>query len=318
MKIFTRQVNWSTFEQELRDVRVFVAYVSTSPATTPNSSSADSSNGSSLDSAMTATACNVDVASDSSVTADSSCVAAKPKRRRGGRRKRMSRMQTAEGIQAPVDVEGCESLTDGHSSSSLVSTAAPDEVIVELANLRQMSTSPNSLAPILESKLLTKTAQDAGSMYSSSSSILIKAGSVSSDMADDMSRCSSCMSSVASMSAGNLSRQGSCSSSDLAIMVKQYNDQKCRNIPNAKNKHSGLPLGDGTGVSVLGYVVFDPLYEDGVVVGYMSMVMCMQPNAHTGTIKLVFQEAMSAFKAEGKQRLNLGGMPGYATKPGER
>jgi len=60
---------------------------------------------------------------------------------------------------------------------------------------------------------------------------------------------------------------------------------------------------------LLGYIVFDPLYEDGKTIGYYADLCRVSPDAPNGTQDLIQWEALQQFRNEGLRWLSLGISP---------
>jgi hypothetical protein len=71
------------------------------------------------------------------------------------------------------------------------------------------------------------------------------------------------------------------------------------------------------GPRIHGCVVFDPIYQEGAVVGYTAERMFIHPQGSKGAIKHIQREALALLKAEGKELLNLGLAACYQIKEGE-
>ena len=66
------------------------------------------------------------------------------------------------------------------------------------------------------------------------------------------------------------------------------------------------------GDRMLGYVFFDPFYENGKVVGYTANILRQDlSHSHSGLLDFVILEAMNTFRAEGIEWLSLGISPLY-------
>jgi len=60
---------------------------------------------------------------------------------------------------------------------------------------------------------------------------------------------------------------------------------------------------------MIGFVVFDPFYNDENIVGYTASILRALPNAPTGTLDAITLNALEAFRSEGIRELSLGVSP---------
>ena len=67
-----------------------------------------------------------------------------------------------------------------------------------------------------------------------------------------------------------------------------------------------------------GFIFFDPIFEEGEVVGYCPSVMRARPGASMGHVAYILFMAMDVFKAEGKELLSLGLSPSLPDRSGFR
>ena len=82
--------------------------------------------------------------------------------------------------------------------------------------------------------------------------------------------------------------------------------------------NAALPFSvEEEGPRIHGCVVFDPIYQNGEVVGYTAERMFIHPQGNKGAIKHIQREALALLKAEGKQLLNLGLAACYQIKQGK-
>jgi len=69
----------------------------------------------------------------------------------------------------------------------------------------------------------------------------------------------------------------------------------------------------------LGFVFFDPFFENGKTIGYTANIVRCWPDAKpNGLLDFIILEAMKKFKAEGVQYLSLGLSPLYNIEPDKR
>ncbi len=60
---------------------------------------------------------------------------------------------------------------------------------------------------------------------------------------------------------------------------------------------------------LVGYVLFDPIFEDGRVIGYGPSLSAFTPEFRNGLYYLILERAAQVFRAEGIARINLGLSP---------
>lgn len=68
---------------------------------------------------------------------------------------------------------------------------------------------------------------------------------------------------------------------------------------------------------LIAYVVFDPMYEDGSVKGYIANQLRSNYDKGYSVVDFIILEAMETFKKEGKTELSLGFSPMYKVDDGE-
>ncbi len=72
------------------------------------------------------------------------------------------------------------------------------------------------------------------------------------------------------------------------------------------------------GQNLQGFIFFDPIFEEGEVVGYCPSIMRARPGASMGHVAYILFMAMDVFKAEGKKLLSLGLSPSLPDRSGFR
>lgn len=66
---------------------------------------------------------------------------------------------------------------------------------------------------------------------------------------------------------------------------------------------------------ILGYVFFDPYYEEGELVGYCANILRAEPDKESnGALDFIILEAMKTFRREGLRELSLGMAPLYGVE----
>lgn len=60
---------------------------------------------------------------------------------------------------------------------------------------------------------------------------------------------------------------------------------------------------------MIAYVIFDPMYREGTVEGYVASILRCYPDVPEGTLDTIVLEALAAFRREGIARLSLGVSP---------
>ena len=68
------------------------------------------------------------------------------------------------------------------------------------------------------------------------------------------------------------------------------------------------------GSATAGFVIFDPMYDHGIVTGCTAVIARVLPDAPEGTLDTIVMEAATQFRAEGKSSLSLGVAPLYRMK----
>ena len=62
---------------------------------------------------------------------------------------------------------------------------------------------------------------------------------------------------------------------------------------------------------LIGFVLFDPMYENNQCIGYAASILRSLPDAPEGTRDFIILKAMESFRSEGINRLNFGISPFY-------
>ena len=68
------------------------------------------------------------------------------------------------------------------------------------------------------------------------------------------------------------------------------------------------------GSQTVGFVLFDPMYNQGSITGYTASILRALPNAPEGSLDAITLHALERFKLEGRTSLSLGVMPMHKMK----
>lgn len=103
----------------------------------------------------------------------------------------------------------------------------------------------------------------------------------------------------------------------LQKQQQQALKQQQETASSAAAASSGSSGGSSVSGGIHAFVMLDPIYRDGEVVGYVVQRTVLSPQGVKGAPKLVLKEVLALLKAEGRTILQHGLAPVHNIKPGE-